>query len=364
MPRCGRRARPLDLWIRALPASHPVCWLTQRSTDPHAPLPQVEQLKLQACTLERLAHDATGILQGRYAYARELACAILGDGKCRAAFLDAPLEPSYAKDGARAHGDMALPVAFGDRMRPRASHTPCWPLVGKARWASPAAEASTILFKMARIRHYGSFAAALKLDTLEFQAKRPLAVWRGSPTDSPAYWRRGHARLPHRVRLLVQNSSLIDVALSTASSQEDVVAQYIAQEGLRVSPLSIAEQLQYAMIIVLEGNDVATSLKWALASSSAVLMPKPTRVSWLMEDQLLPYVHYIPLRADFRDVHTQAAWCVKHPQRCRKIGLNGRCFARQFLDSKREAEVQRRVLMGAFEAARRAGVCFRNAREN
>ena len=36
------------------------------------------------------------------------------------------------------------------------------------------------------------------------------------------------------------------------------------------------EQMNYKMIIVAEGNDVATSAKWALTSSSAIIMSKPT----------------------------------------------------------------------------------------
>ena len=36
------------------------------------------------------------------------------------------------------------------------------------------------------------------------------------------------------------------------------------------------EQMNYKMIIVVEGNDVATSAKWALTSTSAILMSKPT----------------------------------------------------------------------------------------
>lgn len=52
----------------------------------------------------------------------------------------------------------------------------------------------------------------------------------------------------------------------------------------------------------MEGNDVSSGLKWNLLSNSVVLMPKPTRTSWAMEEFEVvgaePWVHYIPMHAD------------------------------------------------------------------
>jgi len=36
-------------------------------------------------------------------------------------------------------------------------------------------------------------------------------------------------------------------------------------------------------------------LVWKLASSSVLLMPVPTSTSWIMEESLIPWVHYVPL---------------------------------------------------------------------
>jgi len=41
------------------------------------------------------------------------------------------------------------------------------------------------------------------------------------------------------------------------------------------------------------GNDVASGLKWMLASNSVVLMPLPRRESWAMESLLQVYVFHM-----------------------------------------------------------------------
>ena len=43
------------------------------------------------------------------------------------------------------------------------------------------------------------------------------------------------------------------------------------------------EQLTYKMLISVEGNDVATGLKWNLLSNSVVLMPPPLKSIFSME---------------------------------------------------------------------------------
>ena len=40
-------------------------------------------------------------------------------------------------------------------------------------------------------------------------------------------------------------------------------------------------------------------LKWQLASNSVVFMARPSVVSFLMEDELVPYVHYIPVKVSY-----------------------------------------------------------------
>jgi Glycosyl transferase family 90 len=70
---------------------------------------------------------------------------------------------------------------------------------------------------------------------------------------------------------------------------------------------------------MLEGNDVASGLKWALLSQSVVLMPVPRHTSWAMEEWLEPWIHYIPLQEDAADVEEKMAWVLEHEEEARAI---------------------------------------------
>ena len=64
---------------------------------------------------------------------------------------------------------------------------------------------------------------------------------------------------------------------------------------------------------------MATGLKWQLASNSVVFMAKPTTVSFLMKDLLLPYVHYVPVKDDYSNLVEMVEWARKHEKRCKWI---------------------------------------------
>ena len=69
--------------------------------------------------------------------------------------------------------------------------------------------------------------------------------------------------------------------------------------------------LAYKGLIILEGNDVSSGLKWAMLSQSVVLMPfPPTFCSYAMEELLEPWVHYIPLDRNLRNVEERVQWMI------------------------------------------------------
>jgi len=77
--------------------------------------------------------------------------------------------------------------------------------------------------------------------------------------------------------------------------------------------------LQYKYLLSIEGNDVATDLKWKLASSSVVFMPEPVIETYAMESKLIPYVHYIPVKEDGSDLLKQLQWAQDNDEKCRWI---------------------------------------------
>lgn len=93
-----------------------------------------------------------------------------------------------------------------------------------------------------------------------------------------------------------------------------------------------------------EGNDVATNTKWILASNSLLVMPPPTVDSWLGESRLVPYEHYLPVKADFSDLAEVLLWAERNPRRCQEMVENAHAYMRQFMDPRRETFIESVVM--------------------
>jgi hypothetical protein len=108
--------------------------------------------------------------------------------------------------------------------------------------------------------------------------------------------------------------------------------------------MTMEEQLTYKYIISLEGNDVASGLKWQLFSNSVVIMPVATRVSWAMEDNLVPYKHYVPVDSSMSNLEAVLDWCGENDDACCEIARNGKKYMEQFLDLEREDRLEKEII--------------------
>lgn len=181
--------------------------------------------------------------------------------------------------------------------------------------------ANSVLMNFDKLRH---FRLGIVPDDLAFADKRPMAVWRGDANN------------PRRRKLVeaALGSRLCDVGFTTG----DVPDQ------LRRPRMSVAGQLGYRYVISVEGNDVATNLKWIFASGSLCLMPAPSYETWFMEGTLQPGVHYGALKPDFSDLDEVVAHYESHPDEARQIIANANAHFRRFGDAATERLVSLLVL--------------------
>ena len=147
---------------------------------------------------------------------------------------------------------------------------------------------SPILWRLNTVCHWNTLPGALRKD-VSWQAKANGAFFgcdmTGNVTGSTDFEKcasnpRCNFVLNHA------NSTLIDAPitdhLNCLSSQTVNGIQVVKQRvGLDVIQ-------KFKITISLEGNDVASGLKWSLQSASVVLMPPPTRTTWAMEELLEP----------------------------------------------------------------------------
>lgn len=108
--------------------------------------------------------------------------------------------------------------------------------------------------------------------------------------------------------------------------------------------LTIFEHLDYKFIVCLEGNDVASNLKWVMSSNSIAVMPQPRYETWFMEGRLKPDYHYIEIKPDYSNLIDKCNYYIAHPDEAERIIAHANEFVNQFKNKKREKLISLLVL--------------------
>ncbi|MCJ8208435.1 glycosyltransferase family 90 protein [Mucilaginibacter sp. RS28] len=171
---------------------------------------------------------------------------------------------------------------------------------------------NAILLKLDKKRHY-----QFVKDSLAFNDKKNLLIGRGAMTQ------------PHRIRFMEKyfNHPMCDLG---QVNRQGGNTQWLKPK------LSIPQHLKYKFILSLEGNDVATNLKWIMSSNSVAVMPPPTHETWFMEARLIPNHHYIAIKKDFSDLEEKLQYYIQHPAEAEAIARNANSYVQQFMDQRLE----------------------------
>ena len=188
-----------------------------------------------------------------------------------------------------------------------------------------------VLLPLNSYRHFG-FARQImerKANELQFDKKSDLLVWRGVSTGSITD---AHSRF----RLVEKyfNESWCDIGFVPCKDRYKKTIRNLIKNKIDETDL-----LNHKYLLSIEGNDVASNLKWMLASNSVVLSPPFTIESWYMEGKLIPYIHYVPISSDFEDLQEKYNWCVDNPEKCKIISKNATEFINCFMNKDFEDEV-------------------------
>ena len=214
---------------------------------------------------------------------------------------------------------LKLRYRFGDDTSP-----PDRPTIVKARLVA-GDNGNSVLFNLNKIRHF-----VFGNDRLDYADKRDQLVWRGN------------AKQENRKRFLERyyDHPRCDVGHAHRKNRN---SPWI--KGF----LSLRDQMQYKFILSLEGNDVASNLKWILASNSLCFMPRPRRETWFMEGRLVAGRHYVPLADDFSDLEEKIDHYLGHPAEAREIIAHAQRYVAGFRDPATEDLVALLVLQKYFE---------------
>jgi len=104
----------------------------------------------------------------------------------------------------------------------------------------------------------------------------------------------------------------------------------------KANAMSINDHLKFRYIMTLEGNDVASNLKWVMSSNSIAVMPRPTCETWFMEGKLKANYHYIEIKDDYSDLIERINYYEAHPEEAKAITNHAHEWVKQFQNKQRE----------------------------
>lgn len=206
-----------------------------------------------------------------------------------------------------------------------------------------------VLAPLNHARHFSPVAEVAAVDRA-YADKDDRLVWRGATTgrfiraepDAPPYSARYHV---HRLAGEGAVRADWDIGYSLVTRPQHLVDVPLETIHAAARPhLSMAQLLGSKFLLVLEGNDVSSGLKWILASQSVPIMPTPTVESWACEAMLRPFVHYVPVASDLSDLAEVHAWCRDNDAACRDIAHAGQVFMAAFADPETEDRLFRAVV--------------------
>lgn len=192
---------------------------------------------------------------------------------------------------------------------------------------------NSVLLNLDKVRHF-----LFVNDRKPWREKKDMAVFRGDlgiQKENRNIFMRQFAN---------RQSPLVDAA-STNLWQDHPEWQ---QEKL-----TIGEHLDYKFIMSLEGNDVASNLKWVMSSNSIAVSPRLTCETWFMEGTLKPDYHYIEVKDDFSDLEERLTYYIGHPEEAEAIIRHAHEYVAQFQDQEREQLISLLVLQKYFEMTRK-----------
>ncbi len=112
------------------------------------------------------------------------------------------------------------------------------------------------------------------------------------------------------------------------------------------------QQMDFKFVCCIEGNDVATNLKWVMSSNSIAVMPRPKMESWFMEGTLKPDYHYIEIAEDYSDLIEKTTYYANHPDEAEEIIRHAHEYVKRFCNKKVEDYTSFLVLKKYFDSAK------------
>jgi len=169
-----------------------------------------------------------------------------------------------------------------------------------------------------------------------WEEKKNMAVFRGTSTGVGTT-SANNARMK-LVKMCEKFPSLFNVGFTRINYRprkqyKNPYLQTVEERFKCLEPLSLQQQIEYKFIIDVEGHSSAFRLSSELVSGSCVLLVDSPWKLWL-HSFLVPYEHFVPVKADLSNLITQMRWCLDNDDRCRSIAQRSFGLTRSLLSKK------------------------------
>lgn len=168
---------------------------------------------------------------------------------------------------------------------------------------------NSVILKWNKIRHF----TFVNKDKKIFSDKKNMLVSRGKVHNSQ----------PQRIRFLEKYFDHPLCSIGKVNRNE-------LNPKWKVDRMTIDEQLKYKFILCLEGNDVASNLKWVMSSNSLAVLPKPKFETWFMEGLLIPDYHYVLINDDYSNLEERLKYYINNPDKAINIIKHANEYVSQF----------------------------------
>lgn len=186
---------------------------------------------------------------------------------------------------------------------------------------------NSVILKLNKVRHF-----VFVKDKIPFENKENKLLWRGNI----------YPHQKNRIDLIekFQKNPICDVQYVNS------LDNFPFEQGEK---LTLYEQLKYKFIMSLEGNDVATNLKWIMSSNSIAVSPPLRYETWFMEGTLIPDYHYIQVAEDYSDLIEKIKYYSENIDAAKKIIRNANAYVEQFRDKRKESLISLLTLKKYFD---------------
>ncbi len=168
----------------------------------------------------------------------------------------------------------------------------------------------------------------IKIDDFErvtgWNEKIGKAFWRGADSGMPHLYsnkRNPRTQLASYTRAL-GDLSIVDCLLSNCVHPDQ--EEEFRREALIDERVPFSEFLKYKYLIDIDGYFSAwRSFFTKLYSKSVAFKVESNNAQWYYH-QIIPWVHYIPIKSDFSDLKEKVFWARDHDAQSQQIAENGR----------------------------------------